>query len=161
MIVLLSLVMGAVPANERAVRLQLDAIWRALERHARETGEYPLTLAGVDDEAGALERVPEDPWGTRIVWLRSSTTRDPGCLNSAGPDRRHGTLDDVRSRCDPEELNPFLLMEAGRRPYPVLDAYGRTIRVIRRRNGTTAWSHGPDGRPDTEDDLVARVRPER
>jgi len=159
-----ALLLGAVaatPAQERAVELQFEAIWAAIDAHAEHRGSLPNSLSDLTGDApsATLERTPLDPWDKPFVWLRPIGATGRGCLLSGGPDRRPGTLDDLRSECEPSELNPFLLAEAGRRPYPVLDAFGRKIRVIRRRRTTMVWSFGPDGQPDTPDDLVARVRP--
>jgi len=160
MIWLLISILASSTAEEQALRIQFRAIWTAVDHYVAEHGSPPLALTDLESasERGPLERVPRDPWGTPVVWLRPERRGDAGCLSSAGPDRRHGTLDDIRSRCEPGELNPFLLAEAGRQPYPVLDAYGRMIRVIRRRASTLAWSLGPDGEADTPDDLVAQIR---
>ena len=117
---------------------------------------WPRTLEELA-EARLIERVPTDPWGRAFLWLRPIQDRGHGCLLSTGPDGEPGTGDDVSEGCDRTVLNQHLLVRAGLSRAPRFDAYGNRIQLL--RSGSLAWSFGPDGKPDTSDDQMARVAP--
>jgi hypothetical protein len=115
---------------------------------------WPRTLTELA-EARLIDRVPTDSWGRAFLWLRPIQDRGQGCLLSTGPDGEPGTGDDVGEGCDRAVLNQHLLVQAGLTHAPRFDAYGNRIQLL--RSGTLAWSFGPDGKPDTSDDQMARI----
>ncbi len=117
---------------------------------------WPRTLTELV-QARLIETVPKDGWGRELVWLRPTDDRTHGCLMSVGADGVPGTADDVAEGCDRTLLNEHLLLEAGLSRAPTLDAYGRPIQLLPQEHGLMAWSYGPDGKPDTADDQMARI----
>ena len=150
----------ASPSSKELVASELRALRQSLFLYRARYGKWPTTLEALAEPAvGILDRVRRDPWGNEFLWLRPGRTASAGCLLSVGRDGRPGTEDDVAEVCDREILNQHLVLQAGldgareRR-----DAYGQVIRLIDRDGHRLAWSYGPDGRPDTDDDVMGRVR---
>lgn len=150
----------ASPSRKDLASAELRALQQSLFLYRARYGQWPERLERLADrEVGILDRVRRDPWGQAFVWLRPGPTDSAGCLLSPGRDGRVGTDDDVTEVCDKTILNQHLVLQAGidgakkRR-----DAYGRPIRLIERDGHRLVWSYGPDGEPDTDDDVMARVR---
>lgn len=144
----------------QVAEMQLSMLRKALFFYRARYGEWPATLERLTEpKIKILAGIDADPWGQPFLWLRPGATDSAGCLMSVGPDGRAATKDDVQDVCDLEILNQHLVLRAGldaatkRR-----DAYGRPIRLIDRDGHRLAWSYGPDGTPDTSDDVMARVR---
>ena len=139
------------------VSLELQNLRGAIAVYKIRTERWPRTLDELVD-AGMLDRSPNDPWGRPYLWIRPVDDRKHGCLMSAGEDGALGTRDDRTAGCELELLNQHLLVEAGlAREGKRSDAYGNPIYIVRRRGGLLAWSFGPDGKPDTDDDQMARI----
>ncbi|MCC7138891.1 MAG: type II secretion system protein GspG [Planctomycetes bacterium] len=84
----------------QATRAELSRVADAIERFRATQGTIPPELdalvSEVDDEGdGHLERVPRDAWGMPIRYARTPVTARGYVLESAGPDRRWGTDDDI------------------------------------------------------------------
>lgn len=150
----------ASPSRKDLAQSQLRDLRQSIFLYRARYGRWPTSLAHLaTTDVGILEKVRPDPWGNDFLWLRPGRTDSAGCLLSVGRDGRPGTADDVTEVCDREILNQHLVLRAGlddaeeRR-----DAYGRLIRLIERDGHRLVWSYGPDGVPDTDDDVMGRVR---
>lgn len=85
-------------ANIRATRTGLDTLKGALTEYKFSNGVFPSTEEGL----GALvpdyveRRTIEDPWQTPYLYISPTGDPDrPFDLRSAGPDKEHGTPDDI------------------------------------------------------------------
>lgn len=150
----------ASPSHADLASAELRALRQSLFLYRARYGQWPATLERLAErDVGIIDRVRPDPWGQPFLWLRPGQTASAGCLMSLGRDGRPGTGDDVTEVCDKAILNQHLVLMAGvdgaakRR-----DAYGRPIRLIERDGHRLVWSYGADGRPDTDDDVMGRVR---
>lgn len=141
----------------RLAAFHVAGLQAALEVFYAEMGRWPDSLEELTPSP--LERVHADPWGRPILWLRPIGDHREGCLVCLGADGRPGTDDDIRGACDLELLNQHLVLQAGLQGrFGAPDAFGRPITFIDRGSYILSWSYGADGRPDTADDHVARVR---
>ena len=139
------------------IQLDLQNLRGAIAVFKIRTERWPRQLSELV-ELGVLDREPKDRWGRAYLWIRPVDDRKHGCLLSLGLDGVAGTKDDVTAGCELDLLNQHLLMEAGlSRAGDRQDAYGNQIYIVRRRGSLLAWSFGPDGRPDTDDDQMARI----
>lgn len=130
------------------------SIRSAVDLYRAKTGDYPSELNSliVGWEIPFLHEIPLDPWKNEYVFLR------PVCVLSRGPDGRMGTPDDISVGCEPALVNQHVLLEAGLKgELDRNDVYGRKIQLIQQGKIVLAWSYGQDGRPDTEDDQMARI----
>ncbi len=152
-----SLCLIGVADQRQATEATLMSLRGAIAVFKIRTDRWPRNLAEVA-EARLIDAVPNDAWGRPFLWLRPIDRRGSGCLLSTGPDGQPATADDVTEGCDPAVLNQHLLVRAGLlHASEQRDAYGHPIQLLHEGHGLLAWSYGPDGRPDTSDDQVARI----
>jgi hypothetical protein len=81
------------------IEAQILPVRKALELHYLQTGEYPKTLAGLDEDlakAGIQFEKLRDPW-SQPYHAEFSVRRESDVLEikSAGPDKKMGTEDDL------------------------------------------------------------------
>lgn len=96
-------------ANADATRVSLGGLSQALRLYALDHGgSYPSTSEGLDIlirqpsrrdaswKGPYLDKMPRDAWGESLQY-RCPGARNPDSfdISSAGPDRRHGTADDI------------------------------------------------------------------
>lgn len=85
--------------KEQATQVALRQVRQALDLYRMDHGRYPGDEEGlallVNPGGGKLpylKELPPDPWGTPY---RYRLADDGPIVDSAGPDRRHGTADDL------------------------------------------------------------------
>ena len=154
---MIAALLGLYISERDTVSVDLQNLRGAIAVYKIRTERWPRQLTDLVD-LGVLDRLPKDPWGHAYLWIRPIDDRKHGCLMSLGKDGVPGTKDDVAAGCELDLLNQHLLMEAGlSHAGDRQDAYGNQIYIVRRRGSLLAWSFGPDGRPDTDDDQMARI----
>lgn len=90
-------------AMVNATRAKIDNISTAVNMYAVDTGTYPRSLQALVSASGEPNwlgpyikgGVPVDAWGTQFQY--SLNGESDFVIRSAGPDRSHGTGDDVTS----------------------------------------------------------------
>lgn len=90
-------------AMVNATRAKIDNISTAVNMYAVDTGKYPSSLQSLVSSSGEPNwlgpyvkgGVPVDAWGTQFQYSLKGDT--DFIIRSAGPDRNHGSGDDITS----------------------------------------------------------------
>ncbi|MBL8239044.1 MAG: hypothetical protein JNM66_16600, partial [Bryobacterales bacterium] len=164
-----------------SIRTQSDLMERRLRDHYARTLEFPRDLSTLSRHINLAEEAFADPWGTPYSPAFGILGDDYTItLQSAGPDKRHGTKDDFTAATlrSPYFLPLSRLISdalAKRQDYPantselaaLLRSNGLVLETLRDpwghpyRAQVQTWSrtryvqlftNGPDGKPNTRDD---------
>ena len=104
-VAIIGLVMAMVTVNvmkrfEKAkldtAKTQIKSLEQALEQYYLDNNNYPPTFSELVS-GGYVKKMPKDPWNQEYVYKNPGSEGHPFDITSAGPDKKEGSDDDIKS----------------------------------------------------------------